>query len=63
MPISAANADDPNPRVLAWQHEFEIYFNEDGGLVLKQANWPDDDSLMLGGCGDNDLRSSGRRVV
>jgi hypothetical protein len=46
-PISAANADDPNPHVLAGQHEIEIYLNEDGGLVLKQANWPDEDSSII----------------
>ena len=46
-PISAANADDPNPHVLAGQQEIEIYLNEDGGLVLKQANWPDEDSFII----------------
>jgi hypothetical protein len=28
MPINAANADDPNPHLLAGQHEIEIYLNE-----------------------------------
>ena len=47
MPINAANADDPNPHVLAGQQEIEIYLNEDGGLVLKQTNWPDEDSFII----------------
>jgi len=47
MPISAANADDPNPRVMAGQQEIEIYLNDAGDLVLKQANWPDEDSFII----------------
>jgi hypothetical protein len=45
--LNAANEDDPDPHVLAGQHQIEIYFNKDGGLVLKQLNWPDEDSFII----------------
>jgi hypothetical protein len=46
-PISAANADDPNPHLLPGQPETAIYLNEGGDLVITQKNWPEEDSCII----------------
>jgi hypothetical protein len=43
----ASNDDDPDPHTLAGQQQIEMYFNKEGGLVLKQHNWPDEDSFVI----------------
>jgi len=43
----ASNDDDPDPHTLAGQQKIEMYFNNEGALVLKQHNWPDEDSFII----------------
>jgi hypothetical protein len=43
----ASNDDDPDPHTLAGQQKIEMYFNNEGALVLKQHNWPDEDSVII----------------
>ena len=33
--------------VLQEQHSTAIYFNAEGGLVIRQQNWPDDDDVVI----------------
>jgi hypothetical protein len=40
--------DEPDETVLLpSQGEITIGWNEDGGLILRQANWPDEDSVII----------------
>ena len=43
-----SQADEPATTVLLpSQGEITIGWNEDGGLILRQANWPDEDSVII----------------
>lgn len=40
-------ADNADAIVLPEQSATAIYFNDDGGLVIRQQRWPDDDSYIV----------------
>jgi hypothetical protein len=49
MNIMGHNSDGFNWQraVVAQQDAIAIYTNEDGGIVIRQHNWPDDDSYII----------------
>lgn len=48
---NARNADDEGAAILC-PNQFEVSaaFNDGGDLILRQSNWPDDDSVIIVRC-------------